>query len=132
MRRAFLIANTLALLAASAAAQAGDADALIALDKQWGEARDAAALEPLLADGLVGVSPEGVGGKAQLLEEAAAADAPEGPYTAGDFTVKFLSDDVAVMTHSVSGDEAHWSMHVWQKQDGAWKVAATASIPAAE
>ena len=36
------------------------------------------------------------------------------------------------MTHSVGGDEPHWSMHVWQKQDGAWKVAATASIPAAE
>ena len=132
MKKVFLITNTLVLLSASAVAQAGDADALIELDKQWGEARDAASLDALLADGLVGVSPDGVGGKAQIIEENTAADAPDGPYTAGDFTVKFLSDDVAVMTHSVAGDEPHWSMHVWQKQGGAWKVAATASIPAAE
>jgi hypothetical protein len=130
MKKVFLITNTFVLLAASAVAQAGDADALIALDKQWGEAPDAAAQEPLLADDLLAVSPEGIGGKAEVMAQPApAADAQ---YAAGDYTVKFLSDDVAVMTHSVSGDESHWSMHVWQKQGDAWKVAATASIPAAE
>jgi hypothetical protein len=132
MKKAFLITNTLVLLAASAVAQAGDADALIALDKQWGEARDAATLNPMLADDLLAVSPAGMGDKAQIIADATAADAPDAPYTVDDYTVKFLSDEVAVMTHSVSGDEAHWSMHVWQKQGGAWKVAATASIPAAE
>ena len=132
MKRVFLITNALVLLSASALAQAGDADALIELDKKWGEARDAAAIDPLLADDLLAVSPEGMGSKAQVIEQATAADAPDEPYTVGDYTVRMLSDDIAVMTHSVAGSESHWSMHVWQKQGGAWKVAATASIPAAE
>jgi hypothetical protein len=46
--------------------------------------------------------------------------------------VKFISDEIAIMTHSTAGAEQHWSMHVWQKDGGKWKVAATASIPAAE
>jgi hypothetical protein len=132
MKKAFLITTPLILLSASAVARAGDADALIALDKKWGEARDEASVDPLLADDLLSVSPEGSGGKAEVIAQATAADAPDEPYTVGDYTVRFLSDDVAVMTHSVSGAEPHWSMHVWQKHDGAWKVAATASIPAAE
>jgi hypothetical protein len=132
MRKAFLFANTLTLLTVSVLAQAGDADALIALDKSWGESRDAAALDQLISDDLVALSPAGNGSKAATIAEATAADAPEGPYTPGDYVVRFISDDVAVMTHSVAGEEQHWSMHVWQKQDGAWKVAATASIPAAE
>lgn len=132
MKNAFVLPGTLILLAASAVAQAGDADALIALDKKWGGGRDAAVLDNMLADDLLAVSPDGNGSKAEQIAELTAADAPEGPYTPGDYKVKFLSDDIAVMTHSTTGDEAHWSMHVWQKQGGAWKVAATASIPAAE
>jgi hypothetical protein len=133
MRKSIVFAGAALLLATSTAAHAGgDADALIELDKAWGETRDAASLGDLLADELVALSPEGNLSKAGLIEESTSAEAPEGPYTSADYVVKFISDDVAVMTHSTSGEESHWSMHVWQKQNGAWKVAATASIPAAE
>jgi hypothetical protein len=132
MRKSIVFASAVLLLATSTAAHAGDADALIELDKAWGETRDAASLGNLLADELVALSPEGNISKAALIEESTSAEAPEGPYTPADYVVKFVSDDVAVMTHSTSGEEPHWSMHVWQKQNGTWKVAATASIPAAE
>lgn len=132
MKYALMLTSTLIFLAASSVTQAGDADALIALDKQWGGERDAAVLDGLLADDLLAVSPDGNGSKADQIAELTAADAPEGPYTPGDYKVKFISDGVAVMTHSTTGEEAHWSMHVWQKQGDTWKVVATASIPAAE
>lgn len=57
---------------------------------------------------------------------------PAGPYDAGDYKVDFLSDDVAVMVHSVAGPEPHWSMHVWQRQAGKWKAVATATVPVEE
>lgn len=132
MRKSIVFAGAVFLLTTLTAAQAGDADALIELDKSWGEMRDAASLGDLLADEIVAVSPEGNISKAGLIEESTSAEAPEGPYTPADYVVKFLSEDVAVMTHSTSGEEPHRSMHVWQKQNGTWKVAATASIPAAE
>jgi len=132
MRKTILITNAFILLTASVAAQAGDADALIALDKQWGEARTAAAVEPLLSDDLVAIGPEGMGDKADVIASNTAADAPDEPYMAGDYTVRFLSDDVAVMTHSTSGEQSHLSMHVWQKQGDAWKVTASATVPTAE
>jgi hypothetical protein len=132
MKRSIVFASAILLLAISTAAQAGDAEALIALDKTWGETRDAASLGTLLADDLVALDPDGNGSKAEVIADATSADVPDEPYTAGDYVVKFVSDDVAIMTHSTSGAEPHWSMHVWQKQGDSWKVAATASIPAAE
>ncbi len=86
----------------------------------------------MLADNVVALGLEGVAGKAQMLEAAASDDAPTGPYVAGDYEVRFLSEDVAVMVHSAGEPDPHWSMHVWQKQDGKWKVAATATVPIEE
>lgn len=103
------------------------ADKLIALDKAWGEATSGAAIDAMIADDVVSISVDGLADKAAML---AAQDEPlEGPYVAGDYQVNFLSDDIAVMSHSSAGANPHWSMHVWQKVDGKWVVKATASAP---
>jgi hypothetical protein len=117
------------LIMAGALANADESDALVQLDKEWGEAEGPDALESLLADNIVALDSRGVEGKAQLLEAAASDDAPTGPYVAGDYSVNFLSEDVAVMVHSAGEPFPHWSMHVWQKRDGKWQVAATATVP---
>jgi len=113
-------------------ANADESDTLVQLDKEWGEAEGPEAIEPFLADNIVALSLEGVGSKAQILEAAASDDTPTGPYVAGDYDVRFLSEDVAVMIHSAGAPDPHWSMHVWQKQDGKWQVAATATVPLEE
>ena len=117
------------LTMAGAVANADESDALVMLDKEWGQAESAAAVESLLADDLVALDSDGVGDKAQILEAADSDDAPTGPYVAGDYDVRFLSEDVAVMVHSAGEPNPHWSMHVWQKRDGKWQVAATATVP---
>ncbi len=114
------------------AANAGDSDALIQLDKDWGSTAGADDAGHFLADDIVALDSTGVTGKAEMIEAAASADAPTGPYVAGDYKVHFLSHDIAVMVHSAASPDPHWSMHVWQKKDGKWLVAATASIPVAE
>ena len=113
-------------------AHAGDADALIELDNQWGNSDGGAALAPLLADGIISVSVDGLRGKAEMVAEADEAESPEGPYEAGDYTVKFLSDDIAVLAHSTPQPEPHWSLHVYQKIDGEWLVVASAGVPVPE
>ncbi len=121
-----------ALLLAGGLAQADETDMLIKLDKKWGESRSADAVAPLLADDVMEVGPDGAGGKKEMLEDADANPPPEGPYEAADYQVRFLSDDAAIMTHSSSGEDPHHSLHVWQKIDGEWKVAATAAVPVAK
>lgn len=132
MNKRYLVASAVLLLTAGSLAHAGDSDNLISLDKMWGETSDAAELGNLLSDEIVVLGADGNGTRASIIDDASSADAPAGPYTAGDYVVRFIRDDVAIMTHSAAGEEAHWSMHVWQRQDGKWKVAATANIPAAE
>ena len=132
MNKRYVVASAALLLMAGSLVYAGDADHLIELDKMWGETSDAGKLDSLLSDEIVVLDPDGNGTKASVIENATNADAPSEPYTAGDYVVKFISDDIAIMTHSTAGAEQHWSMHVWQKDGGKWKVAATASIPAAE
>jgi len=132
MNKLYMTASVAFLLMAGSLAYAGDADHLIKLDKMWGETSDAGKLDSLLSDEIVVLDPDGNGTKASVIENATNADAQAEPYTAGDYVVKFISDDIAIMTHSAAGAEKHWSMHVWQKDGGKWKVAATASIPAAE
>ena len=127
-----MIACVFCLLMAGTMANADDSDALVQLDKEWGEAEGPEALEALLADDILALDLEGVGSKAQMLEAAASDDAPTGPYVAGDYDVRFLSKDVAVMIHSAGEPDPHWSMHVWQKRDGKWQVAATATVPVEE
>jgi hypothetical protein len=113
----------------SARVFAGGAEDLIALDKAWGAAQEAAEVEAMLSADLIAVDEEGLSGKAEQL--AAMAEAPEGPYVAGDYKVNFIDGDTAVMVHSAgSGENTHWSMHVWKKTGGHWQVVATASVKA--
>ena len=119
----------LAMGLVSARVFAGGAEDLIALDKAWGSAGGPADVEAMLSADLIAVDGKGLGGKAEQLE--AMAEAPEGPYVAGDYKVNFIDDDTAVMVHSAgSGKTAHWSMHVWQKTGEHWQVMATASVKA--
>ena len=109
---------------------AGGADALIALDKKWGEAKTPDDARALISDKLVAVDSKGVTGKAELMESMANDDPPAGPYVASDYKVEFLDADTAIMVHSAgTGEDAHRSMHVWRKTAGKWQVAATASMP---
>ena len=127
-----IVACVFCLVMTGSVANADESDTLIQLDKDWGEAQGPEAIKALIADDIVTLGSEGMVGKAQMLEAAASDDAPAGPYTAGDYDVRFLSEDIAVMVHSAGEPEPHWSMHVWQKRDGKWQVAATASVPVKE
>ena len=113
----------------STPAFAGGAEDLIALDKTWGSARSGAEVASMLSSDMIAVDEDGVSGKA---EQLASMDEPsEDPYVADNYKVNFIDDDTAVMVHSAgSGDDAHWSMHVWRKTDAGWQVVATASIEA--
>ena len=112
-------------------AAAGDSDALIALDKAWGEAKNAGDIQGLVSDDLLSLDPKGVSGKAELVKAMAEAEPSDEPYVAGDYKVNFTDKQTAIMVHSAgTGEDAHWSMHVWQKASGKWQIAATASVPA--
>ena len=115
-------------------ANAGDTDALIQLDKEWGESQGTETLELLLADDIVALGVDGIVGKAQMIEAAASYDSAPEPYVyvSGDYKVNFLSKDIAVMVHSAGDPEPHLSLHVWQKHDGKWQVAASATVPTEE
>ena len=115
--------------AAVVAAPLQDQDALIALDKQWGEAGmkdDKATLGTILADDSVSVDGPGVIGKAETIASNEPVDDPNASYEVGDYKVQFLGDETAVMTHSTPD---HYSLHVWAKRGGNWQVVATASVP---
>jgi hypothetical protein len=127
-----IIGSAICLVMAGSVAHADESDTLVQLDKKWGEAQGPEAMEALIADNIVTLGSEGVIGKAQMLEAAASDDAPTGPYTAGDYDIRFLSEDIAVMIHSAGEPDPHWSMHVWQKRDGKWQVAASATVPVEE
>ena len=111
---------------------AGDSDALIELDKQWGSADSAEAVKGFVSEDLLVVNSDGVSGLAEMLAAQAEADPTDETYVASDYQVKFLSDDIAVMVHTAAGEEPHSSMHVYQKQAGKWLVVATASVPKGE
>jgi hypothetical protein len=104
---------------------------LIKLDKKWGEANlkgDKAFVGKLLADDLMGIAPQGMTSKSQIL--GGMEPTGETTYNAGDFKVKMLGENTAVMTHSVKvEDQTYGSLHVWVKQDGMWTVVATANVP---
>ena len=132
MRKTTVFGLCASLLLSAAFANADNTDTLIELDKKWGESQGADALSPMLADSIIVIGVDGLGDKAAMLEQAENAEPATEPYMPGDFKVKFLSDDVAVMVHSTPPPEPHWSMHVWHKVDGEWRVTATASVPVGE
>ena len=125
------VATSLVMFAAAARA-ADDTEALIALDKQWGESAvkgDKTVSEKLLADKVVSVDENGVMGKEAMLAGLKAA--PAGTrYEPTSFKVTFLNPDTAIMTHGTKGADAHYSLHVWSRKGGTWQVIATSTTPA--
>lgn len=104
---------------------------LIKLDREWGEATKPEQLKGLLTEKFISVDADGIADRKQLMDALAKSTPSDEPYVAGGYTVQMVDDKVAVMVHSAgSGDDKHWSMHVWRKHDGKWKVAATATIAA--
>jgi hypothetical protein len=123
---------TLLIIFAAAAHAADDTDALIALDKQWGESAvkgDPTVSAKLLADKVVSVDENGIMGKQGVL--AATKPAPAGTrYEPTDFKVTFINPDTAIMTHATKGADAHYSLHVWSRKGGTWQIVATSTTPA--
>jgi hypothetical protein len=112
---------------------ADDSNALIELDKKWGESAargHTTGVGKYLADKALSISETGVRGK--QAELAQLKPAPEGTrYEATDYKVMFLDPDTAIMTHSTKGTDAHYSLHVWSRKGGTWQVIATSTTPAA-
>ncbi|MCJ7557619.1 MAG: nuclear transport factor 2 family protein [Gammaproteobacteria bacterium] len=121
-----------ALMFAGSLAYADDSAKLIELDKEWGSTDGSAAVERLVASDALVVGEKGLVTQAEMIAAAATDEPMTGPYVAGDYQVRFLSADVAVMVHSADTPASHWSMHVWHKTDGKWQVAASATVPQAE
>ena len=125
------VATSLVMFAATAHA-ADDTEALIALDKQWGESivkGDKTVSEKLLADKVVSVDQNGVMGKQALLADIKAA--PAGTrYEPTGYKVTFMSPDMAIMTHATKGADAHYSLHVWSRKGGTWQIVATSMTAA--
>ena len=118
------------LLAVSAAYADSTAD-LIKLDRDWGAAGikgDAAAVAKLLSDDLISVDNEAVRDKKGELAMVKAEPAGT-QYEPTDYKVKFVGEDLAIMTHGTKGQDAHNSMHVWSRKNGQWQVVATSSTP---
>ena len=117
--------------------------ALIALDKQWGEAGskgDTASLNKILADDFLAVGPKGeeLGKHEQIA--ATNPNLQNASYTADEYKFEMLSPDVVVMTHRATTKgtqdgkeitESHRSLHVFQKRSGQWQVVANAQLPIA-
>jgi hypothetical protein len=116
----------------AAAYAADDTEALIGLDKQWGESAvkgDTNGVAKLLADKAVSVSEDGIRGK--QAELAALKPEPAGTrYEPTDYKVTFINSDTAIMTHGTKGVDAHYSLHVWSRKGGTWQVIATSTTPA--
>ena len=120
------VATFLVMFAATARA-ADDTEALIALDKQWGESgvkADTTVAGKLLAEKVVSVTGSGVRGKQGEL--AAMKPEPAGThYEPTDYKVIFINPDTAIMTHGTKGADAHYSLHVWSRKGDTWEIVAT-------
>jgi hypothetical protein len=116
--------------------------ALIALDKQWGNVgADTAKLDRIIGDDVLAVGTKGdEQDKKQIIADnvATASQANDVAYAADEYKFNILSPDVVVMTHRRTTKsmqngkevtESHRSLHVFQKQNGEWRVVANAQIP---
>src|ERR1019366_5399725 len=105
--------------------------ALIALDKQWGNSgADTAKLDKIIGDDVLAVGAKGEAqNKKQLIADnvVTASQGPNASYTADEYKFNMLSSDVVVMTHRGTTKsmqdgkevtESHRSLHVFQKQNG--------------
>jgi hypothetical protein len=150
MSMTLVIIIACALMGAVVITQAKDVPAdvqkaLIALDKEWGEAGgDAAKLDKIIGDSVLAIGPKGEAqDKQQLIasNKAASTDVTNSTYTADEYKFDMPSSDVVVMTHrgTTKGmqngkevTESHRSLHVFQKQNGRWQVVANAQLPVAQ
>jgi hypothetical protein len=118
--------------------------ALIALDKRWGEAGskgDTATLNKILSDNYLGIGAKGEGfGKQEQVAAttATSSNVQNASYTADEYKFETLTPDVIVMTHRATTKgmqdgkettESHRSLHVFQKRGGQWQVVANAQLP---
>ena len=127
MKSILVTTATFLVIFAAAAHAADDTEALIALDKQWGESvvkGDTTVSAKLLADKVVSVDEKGVTGKHEMLADI--KPAPAGTrYEATGYKVTFINPDTAIMTHGTKGTDAHYSLHVWSRKGGTWQIVAT-------
>ena len=132
MKSILVTVSTLLLMLAATARAADDTDALIALDKQWGESvvkGDTTVSAKLLADKVVSVTESGMRGKQAELADM--RPEPAGTrYEPTDYKVTFINPDTAIMTHGTKGTDAHYSLHVWSRKGGTWQIVATSTTPA--
>jgi hypothetical protein len=132
MKSALVTVVTFLVMFGAAAHAADDTDALIALDKQWGESAvkgDTTVAAKLLAEKVVSVTESGVRGKQGELADM--KPEPAGTrYEATDYKVTFINPDTAIMTHGTKGTDAHYSLHVWSRKGGTWQIIATSTTPA--
>jgi len=127
MKRILVTAATFLLMFAVAARAAYETEALIALDKQWGESivkGDKTVSEKLLAEKVISVDENGVMGKQAVVADI--KPAPAGTrYEPTGYKVTFMNPDTAIMTHATKGTDAHYSLHVWSRKGGTWQIVAT-------
>src|ERR1051326_542187 len=127
MKRILVTAATFLLMFAAAARAADETEALIALDKQWGESivkGDKTVSEKLLAEKVISVDENGVMGKQAVVADI--KPAPAGTlYEPTGYKVTFMNPDTAIMTHATKGTDAHYSLHVWSRKGGTWQIVAT-------
>ena len=132
MKTILVASATCLVMFAAAARAADDTEALIALDKQWGESAtkgDKTVSEKLLADKVVSVDENGVTGKQAMVADI--KPAPAGThYEPTDYKVTFMNPDTAIMTHGTKGADAHYSLHVWSRKGGTWQIVATSQANA--
>ena len=132
MKSTLVTVATFLVMFAAAARAADDTEALIALDKQWGESvltGDKTVSAKLLADKIVSVDQNGVMGKQEMLADI--KPAPAGSrYEPTGYKVTFMNPDTAIMTHSTKGTDAHYSLHVWSRKGGTWQIIATSMTAA--
>lgn len=118
--------------------------ALIALDKQWGEAGgkgDTAALNKILSDDYLGVGPKGevLAKQEQIAALKTTSGSMQNPsYTSDEYKLQMLGPNMVLMTHRASTKgtqdgkevtESHRSMHMFQKRNGQWQVVANSQVP---
>jgi hypothetical protein len=150
MKRSLAITLLCTAVALAVSSQAKDVpndvqQALISVDKQWGEAGgDTAKLDKIIGDNLVAIGSKGEAqNKQQMIADnkAISAGVQNASYTPDEFKFEMLSPDVVVMTHrgTTKGmqnnkevTESHRSLHVFQKRDGRWQVVANAQLPISE
>jgi ketosteroid isomerase-like protein len=147
MKRVFVIAVLCVAGALVVSSQAKEVpndvqQALIALDKEWGQSGgDTGKLDKIIGDHVLAIGPKGEAqDKKELVATNAsgAAGVTNATYTPDEYKFEMLSSDVVAMTHrgTTKGTkdgkevtESHRSLHIFQKNGGKWQVVANAQLP---